>query len=108
MQRLKRTSIVRVSSVLALALGVLAVSPRPAMAQLNGFNIKGDFGLGQFTAIRMGVAEQRQCRNMGLAARFKRLGNGERPSGIFHPAGTIVAFDFVYGRCTQRLCQHQA
>jgi hypothetical protein len=46
MHRLKRTSIVRAS---VLALGVLAVSPRPVMAQLNGFNLKGDFGLGAGT-----------------------------------------------------------
>ena len=34
---------------LTLALGMLAVSPRPAAAQLNGLNIKGDVGLGAGT-----------------------------------------------------------
>ena len=45
MEHLKGTSIVRVASALTLALGLLAVSPSPAMAQLNGFNLKGDVGL---------------------------------------------------------------
>jgi len=45
MHSLKRTSIVRRVSVLALVIGALAVSARPAMAQLNGFNLKGDLGL---------------------------------------------------------------
>jgi hypothetical protein len=49
MHSLKTASIVRMSSVLALALGVLAVSPKPALAQLNGFNLKGDVGLGAGT-----------------------------------------------------------
>ena len=31
--------------MLALALGVLAVGARPAMAQLNGFHLRGDAGL---------------------------------------------------------------
>jgi hypothetical protein len=45
MQSVKRTSIVRASSVLALALGIMAGRAAPAMAQLNGLNIRGDFGL---------------------------------------------------------------
>ena len=44
-----RTSIVRGVSAWTLALGMLAVSARPAIAQLNGLNIKGDVGLGAGT-----------------------------------------------------------
>jgi hypothetical protein len=40
---------VRISSLLALTLGVLVVRPPAAMAQLNGFNLKGDAGLGAGT-----------------------------------------------------------
>ena len=41
MNSLKGTWIVRVPGLLALALGVLAVSPTTAMAQLNGFKSRG-------------------------------------------------------------------
>ena len=92
----------RGASVLTLALGMLAVGPRPAIAQLNGFNIKGDVGLGAGTqppaASFYGVEFYRYSSDTikDLAGRQINAG-GDLNQFVFAPMLSIVTKRQVLG-----------
>ena len=98
-----RSSIGRGLSMLTLALALLAARPRPAIAQLNGLNIKGDVGLGAGTqsppAPFYGVVFYRygSDRINDLDGKQINIGDANRNQFVFAPLLSVVTKRKVLG-----------
>jgi hypothetical protein len=103
MHSLTRTSIVRALSVLIVALGVLAGGASPAMAQLNGFNVRGDVGLDAGSQAPPGAYYGLVFYRYGtdtikdLDGKQINTGNGSLNQFAFAPLVTVVTKKKVLG-----------